>query len=1612
MGASTFNHPDNLYSSSAFIVQNGVITLSTTGDRLAVNSPNSIVATNATTGYTSVAGVSVYAFDVNATATVSVSLATTNGGLLEVTPEFSGITIVGNQSDSLMISGSLEQVNDALATLGYDDAKGKNDNIAIIADSAGLLPTAPASVAVVYDPNLPTVTISSAGGLVSSPAQTIQGTVGSLGAGMTVSIYDGSNLIGEATADSSGDWSARVALSQDGNNALTAQVTDSMNNTAVSVPVPFDWIETVADFVNSQSAIDEQSQTFALTDTAANVAGAFDTLNDDLHVASMSLTDTGTPVLDLTPAQQADDTTALAEITNSLFEVSTSAGATYYAHGTNVALAASNASVDLYPKSSLDLSGAGDAVTFLGAGDVAYISGGAETVNATNGKIYLTAAQAQATVIGGGDTIIDTFTPTTTTADDVAVTVTGTGTAADALSGAFGGGIEMDGAQATVSGANENIDFASGPNVVTLSGSGNAGDTVTLAQGVTGGVVNFAGAQATVDGGGVTINFQTGVDVVTLENTGRNGDTVNTATRGTVQFDGSAEATVIGGGNAIVSIAGSTINSVTLEATAGAADTLTGAFAAISLGGTLGAAQAVVNGGGENIVFEAVTSGANSVTLANTATVADRVTQATSADVGTIVLNNAQGVIVGEGYTVSFTGTSSFANLSGTDGVADTVRGSDGQVWLDAAQATVAGSSDTIDLTGASTATVSGSSDTINLTGTSAVTVSGGSDVIDVTEASAASVSASSAKINVEASTVTVSGSSDTIDVSGASTVTASGRADTINITGASPATVNASYATINVEGTGVVTVNGSSDTIIAAGGAVVLTGTGTAADALSGAFSSIEMEGAQATVSGANENIEFVSGTNSVTLSGGNGNANNTVTLEQGATGGVVNVASAQATVTIDFQTGVDGGAATLNFAEAQLLAGDGLTIVGATVSLSDTPTDIEAITPTEAAALLGAGYTSVAATGAVTLSLAEAQLLALDGLAITGATVSLSDTAANIEAITSTQAEALRGAGYTSVAAKGAVTLSLAEAELLGEDRLAITGAKVSLSDTAANIEAITSTEATALEAARFTSIAATGAVTLNLAQAELLAGDGLKIAGASVAISDTPINIEAITSSQAAALKAAGYTSIAATGGLTLGAAPFANLKTTGIKLTVPTGDTIVVSDTAANISSYLDALAASPPATIIVSDNQPLTISYGQIASDAAALAVTKDASGSAYTLNVSGVLSATDAATLETNSHVASFSVADIAANLLLKANAAGLVKASSVTLTGANTVTAAQAETLAKLKGFTVGADATLVVSDSAADLLNGANAGGIAKATGVTLTGANAVTAAQAAAFENANITLSAPVGDIVALSDTAADIAKLTTTHLSDLVAAGITTLNVTSGALTFSVAQMGVLPGGLAVTETGTATVTEDSATGYATYEKDERIAQKTLNGDGSYDIAHFEVSGLAYASYEDVFSKGGAKLAEQRDLKTGAGNLVLDTGGLTVSSSSGAFNVADATDTFALAAFIKQSITATGEKGETFDFGTGFGADTIAGFVAGKATGHDVLEFSASSGIADLATLLADTTQNKAGSAVITLDGSDSVTLTASAGKRCRLPPTPWISNSADRGASAF
>ena len=71
----------------------------------------------------------------------------------------------------------------------------------------------------------PTVVITSAGGTVTSAAQTITGTVDVADADSTVTVLDGTTQIGTATVVANGGWSANVTLVNQGANVLTA--TDS-----------------------------------------------------------------------------------------------------------------------------------------------------------------------------------------------------------------------------------------------------------------------------------------------------------------------------------------------------------------------------------------------------------------------------------------------------------------------------------------------------------------------------------------------------------------------------------------------------------------------------------------------------------------------------------------------------------------------------------------------------------------------------------------------------------------------------------------------------------------------------------------------------------------------------------------------------------------------------------------------------------------------------------------------------------------------------------------------------------------------------------------------------------------------------------------------------------------------------------------------------------------------------------------------------------------------------------------------------------------------------------------------------------------------------------------
>jgi autotransporter-associated beta strand protein/autotransporter passenger strand-loop-strand repeat protein len=113
--------------------------------------------------------------------------------------------------------------------------------------------------------------------------------------GQTINV--GSNIVFDITFASSGTFSGTL-----------------------SMPVT---VATVLEFQSNQATLDQTSGGFDISDSAANVASAFDALNADQNIDGIYLTDNGTPVLNLTDTQAANDTIALGEILNPNVEVVT-----------------------------------------------------------------------------------------------------------------------------------------------------------------------------------------------------------------------------------------------------------------------------------------------------------------------------------------------------------------------------------------------------------------------------------------------------------------------------------------------------------------------------------------------------------------------------------------------------------------------------------------------------------------------------------------------------------------------------------------------------------------------------------------------------------------------------------------------------------------------------------------------------------------------------------------------------------------------------------------------------------------------------------------------------------------------------------------------------------------------------------------------------------------------------------------------------------------------------------------------------------------------------------------------------------------------------------------
>ncbi len=177
-------------------------------------------------------------------------------------------------------------------------------------------------------------------------------------------------------------------------------------------------------------------------------------------------------------------------------------------------------------------------------------------------------------------------------------------------------------------------------------------------------------------------------------------------------------------------------------------------------------------------------------------------------------------------------------------------------------------------------------------------------------------------------------------------------------------------------------------------------------------------------------------------------------------------------------------------------------------TIALADTAADIELITSTQAAALKTDGYASIASTsGPVAMTIAEAETLSGDGIAVTGAPVTASGTVAVMTALSTTEASTLVGQGYS-----------------------------LAVLDTAADIRAMTTTQIAALPARHITQInSGDTTVLLSPLQVAALEAAGMKVSAPpndTVLISGTAANLEALTASQISLLTAIGASGLATT------------------------------------------------------------------------------------------------------------------------------------------------------------------------------------------------------------------------------------------------------------------------------------------------------------------------------------------------------------------------------------------------------------------------------------------------------------------------------------------------
>ncbi|MGD1015270.1 MAG: C2 family cysteine protease [Roseiarcus sp.] len=1061
------------------------------------------------------------------------------------------------------------------------------------------------------------LTIASAGGLTSQPAQTISGAINSADAGLTVSIYDGATLLGTATPASNGDWSASVTLlPTQGPQAITAQATDAADNVVTSNTVTYTLVgpviavaelQTYASQINASAGFQ-----VAVSDSASNVQAGLALLTAEVgHITSITLTDGGTPTLTLTTTQALNDTTALGEITSAyVLDVSDAATAIEALTPTQIAsletngvaaIAATGGPVALSVAQAAALETAGLAVTAssvtlsdtaaniekLTTPEINGLDGiDVTAITATGASVILSVAQAAA--LETAKLVVSAPAGKTVTLSDTAANIENNLSAGD-IAGLKAIGVTAISATASVT---LSVAQAAALEAAGLKASAPAGKTVTLSDTATDvetelsasdiaglvaiGVTALAASDLSVT---LTVAQAAALEAAKLKVTAPSRDTV-TLSDTAADIETELTASDIAGLKAIgvtalTSNASTTLTIAQAVALQGAGLTLSVSTGTATLADTaadVGALTATQIAALKAMKFVAITATDASVTLTVAQAIAlEAAGIKVSATTGTVTLSDTAAAI--EKLT-----TSEIAGLKAI-GVTGITAGA--SVTLTVAQAIALENASLAVSATAGAATLSDTAADIEkltagqiagLVGVGVMAIAATDTSVLLSVAQAAALEAATLKVSVLAGkTVTLSETAAAIEALTSSRISA--------------------LAAIGV-------------TAVAATDASVLLSVAEAAELEGAGIRVGAPSGKTVTLSDAASNIESLLTTGEI--------------ADLKAIG-VSGVAASDASVT-------------LSVAQAQALETAGLKVsapTGKTVTLADAAANIEAnLTASEIAGLKAIGVSGVAANDAsVALSLAQAAALETAGLkasAPSGETVTLSDTAANIEKLTTTEIAGLKAIGVTAITTTdAAVLLTVAQALALEAAALkvsAFSGDAVTLSDTAAHIEALTAGQIALLPAIDVTAIAARDAsVSLSVAQVAALETAGLQVSvptGDSVTLSDTTANFKTLTGTEIEGLAGVGVTAIKSPA---VNVAQTTALEATAFKVSAPSGNAVTLSDTAAQIDGLSAPAIAGLKAigvTAIAATDASVALSVAEAAElEGAALKVSAPSSGS-------------------------------------------------------------------------------------------------------------------------------------------------------------------------------------------------------------------------------------------------------------------------------------------------------------------------------------------------------------------------------------------------------------